>query len=462
LLSATIGSADDLSRRTGISGIRSLPIPARFRHAVPGKRLLIFPENEAREKDMEKLAFEAAGKLKKSVWLCASSAEANTWSQRLEEDLKVRKIDNQPIFVAKAQAEEIDQFIEAKTGHLFTAARYDGMDFEGEVCRLVIMPTLPQACGAFERFVSENLADASFMASRVLQRMKQALGRATRNDHDWAIYVLLKNTFSQYLTSSGSFEQFPSNVQEEIAYAVDVSTKSLEDIGKTINGFRSGKLAEIQFPQKAVSLPEDTVADVSHVADKEVDFWNKVFVTHSFDQAAVTAEEVAGNLESHGQPGYALFWRYLKAYASYLRNSVDKDAAGLANAKNELTRILDEPRQSAWFSRLNRLRQTLNLEAIPEEADFEEFDCIAASWNHLLSGDLRNSKKHEQFFEDLKAALCGSDHKQFCHAMRNLFRLLGWEAEIREKGQGETDVIATVSVEGKHYLLIVEGKPEME
>jgi hypothetical protein len=83
LLSATIGTADDLSRRTGISGLRSLPIPARYGHAAPGKRLLIFPDNEAREKDMEKLAFETAAKLKKSVWLCSSSAEANNQSLRL-------------------------------------------------------------------------------------------------------------------------------------------------------------------------------------------------------------------------------------------------------------------------------------------------------------------------------------------------------------------------------------------
>ena len=462
LLSATIGSADDLSRRTGISGIKSLPIHARFKHAVPGKRLLIFPENESREKDMERLAFEAAVKFKKSVWLCASSAEADIWAERLSVFLKEKGIDGQPIFIAKAQAEEIDQFIEAKSGHLFTAARYDGMDFEGEICRLVIMPTLPHACGAFERFVSENLADASFMASRVLQRMKQALGRATRNDHDWAIYVFLKNTFSQYLTTSESFEQFPSNVQDEIEYAVDLSTKSLEEIVKIINGFRSGKLAEIRFPQKAVSFPEDEANDVSEVADKEVQFWNEIFVTRSYDRAVLTADEVAKSLETKGQPGYALFWRYLKAYASYLRYQVDKDGIGLTSAKNEVARILSEPRQSAWFSRLNRLRQTLNLEAAPEEVDFEEFDCIASSWNQLLNSDLRNTKKHEEFFESLKAALEGNNHTEFCHAAKNLFRLLGWEAEIREKGQGETDVIATVSVDGKHYLLVVEGKPEME
>jgi hypothetical protein len=195
LLSATIGTADDLSRRTGIPGIKSLPIAPQYRSAVPGKRLIIFPDNESRESDMVKLALEVALKLKRSVWLCASSAEANLWAEKLREQLNSKQITDQPIFIAEGQAEEIDQFVDAKTGHLFTAARYDGMDFEGDTCRLVVMPSLPQACGAFERFVSENLADASFMNSRVLQRMKQALGRATRNDHDWAIYVFLKNSF---------------------------------------------------------------------------------------------------------------------------------------------------------------------------------------------------------------------------------------------------------------------------
>lgn len=462
LMSATIGTADDLSRRTGIPEIKSLPIAPRYRLAVPGKRLLIFPNSEARETDMEMIAFAVAIKLKRSVWLCASSAERSHWSQKLKEQLANRQITDQPMFIAEAQAEEIDQFVEAESGHLFTAARYDGMDFEGDICRLVVMPSLPHACGALERFVSENLADASFMNSRVLQRMKQALGRATRNDHDWAIYVLLKNSFSQYLTSAESFRQFPSNVQNEIEFGVDVSSRTLEDIAKVIKGFRSGKLVDIQFPQKPLSFPAITNSDVSNVADKEVDFWNKLHITHSFDQAVLAAEAAATTLEASSQPGYSLFWRYLKAFASYLRYHVDKDPAGLATARNEVTRILDEPRQSAWFSRLNRLRQTLKIETVPDEADFEEFDCISASWNHLLNGDLRNYQKHQQFFDDLRNALVGNDHKQFCHAARNLFRLLGWEAEIGEKQHGDTDVIATVSVEGKHYLLVVEGKPEMQ
>src|SRR5205823_4654028 len=119
-------------------------------------RLLLFPDSETREKEMEALALDTAIKLRRSVWLCSSGNETALWSKRLSDSLQSKGISDQPIFVAKARAEEIDQFVDARAGHLFTAARYDGMDFEGDQCRLVVMPSLPTACGLFERFISEN------------------------------------------------------------------------------------------------------------------------------------------------------------------------------------------------------------------------------------------------------------------------------------------------------------------
>jgi Type III restriction enzyme, res subunit/Helicase C-terminal domain len=462
MLSATIGLPDDLSRRIGIPNIKSVPLEARYRLAVPGKRLLLFPDSEAREKEMEALALDAASKLRRSVWLCSSGNEAALWSKKLQDFIQAKGITDQPIFIAKARAEEIDQFVDAKAGHLFTAARYDGMDFEGEQCRLVVMPSLPTACGLFERFISENLADAAFMNFRVLQRMKQALGRATRNDHDYAVYAFLKSSFSSYLTESESFDQFPENVQHEIEFGVDVSQKPFEDIVRIFAGFLRGSLGEIGFPQRAVEFPDEMAESKTELANTELDFWRKLFSTRSYDQAANDAETIATALAENDQPGYALFWRYLKAHAAYLRSNIDGDPAGLAHAKAEIVKVLDEPRQSSWFSRLSRLRQTLHMEVVPEPDASEEFDCITIAWNSLLDGELRNPAKHQPFFDSVRENIVGSDHGKFCHAMRQLMRLIGWQAEIREKGEGETDVLATVSVSAEQRALVVEAKPEMD
>jgi hypothetical protein len=461
MLSATLGLPDDLSRRIGIPFIKSVPIPARYRVAVPGKRLLLFPDTNARESELELLAIEMAQRLKRSVWLCSSANEARIYAKKLEDSLKTKGVFDQPIFIARARAEEIDQFVDAKTGHLFTAARYDGMDFEGDLCRLVIMPSLPTACGLFERFISENLADAAFMNFRVLQRMKQALGRATRNDHDYAVYVFLTSSFSSYFTASESFGELPPNVQQEVEFGVAVSEKPIDQILRTFAAFLRGNLSDIGFPHRVDDTSEEAPETRTELANTELEFWQKLFATRSYDQAANNAEVVATTLVTSDQPGYALFWRYLKAHAAYLRNHVDNDPAGLAIAKSEIIRVLDEPRQSSWFSRLNRLKQTLHLETVHEEPVSEEFDCIANAWNLLLDGELRNPAKHQAFFETIREDIEESNHKKFCHAMRQLMRLIGWQAELREKGEGETDILASVAVSSQQRALVIEAKPGM-
>src|SRR5206468_610643 len=114
-LSATIGSADALVRRIGIPKVKTLPIEPKYRLSVPGKRLLVFPDSESHEAQMEALALDTALKLKRSVWLCGSSHEATIWSDKLKGHLSSKAVHDQPIFVAKARAEEIDQFIDAQT-----------------------------------------------------------------------------------------------------------------------------------------------------------------------------------------------------------------------------------------------------------------------------------------------------------------------------------------------------------
>src|SRR5262249_55623474 len=205
MLSATIGSPDDLSRRVGISLIKTVPVPAKYRVAGPRKRLFFLAQTREHELPLETFSLGNALRLRRAVWFCSSGTEANRYARKLEDLARARGATEQPIFIAKARAEEIDQFVDSSKGHLFTAGRYDGMDFEGNLCRLVVMPSLPTAVGLFERFISENLADAEFLNFRVFQRMKQALGGATRNDHDYAAYIFLKSSFSAYFTDSETY-----------------------------------------------------------------------------------------------------------------------------------------------------------------------------------------------------------------------------------------------------------------
>ena len=69
------------------------------------------------------------------------------------------------------------------------------MDFPDETCRIAVFPSLPRATGALERFVSEQLRDAAFQKTRMLERIKQGIGRCTRGNQDHAVYYFLDTRF---------------------------------------------------------------------------------------------------------------------------------------------------------------------------------------------------------------------------------------------------------------------------
>ena len=110
-------------------------------------------------------------------------------------------------------------------GHLFVAGRFDGMDFNADECRLVIIPNLPRAINAQEEFISANLHDASFMKKRLNQRIVQALGRCNRSDEDFGLYLLADQQFANYFSNESSREGIPRNIVAEIDMAQDLAER---------------------------------------------------------------------------------------------------------------------------------------------------------------------------------------------------------------------------------------------
>ena len=94
------------------------------------------------------------------------------------------------------------------------------MDLEGDVWKLVIVPTIPQASSEFERFVVAYLGDASFMRHRVGQRITQALGRANRSPNDRALYLGLDPTFAQVLADPAVRRSVPTDAEATVQDAL--------------------------------------------------------------------------------------------------------------------------------------------------------------------------------------------------------------------------------------------------
>src|SRR6266568_4161646 len=143
-LSATLGTMDDLQRRLGVAPITSVvDTPARV--GVMGERIFIRNPSDDAALASAPIAFalqqsEAIGR---TAWLCAAHNEAD----RVEALVRDRGYST---YRLKSGADDdiLDRWAQDPRGHLITAGRYDGLDFPDDLCRLVVLPSVPAASTA--------------------------------------------------------------------------------------------------------------------------------------------------------------------------------------------------------------------------------------------------------------------------------------------------------------------------
>ncbi|GAA3792504.1 hypothetical protein [Amycolatopsis tucumanensis] len=164
-LSATLGSINDLQRRIGGGRITRLETEQPLPSGNTGERVFALNPSSEQALDLGVLSWaleqvQAAGG--KAAWLCASHGEADTLQAIFS------GLGGHPVYRLRAGDDTaVDDWSRAPQGQLITAGRYDGLDFPGDICKLVIITTVPQASSEFERFVVAYLGDATFMRHRV-------------------------------------------------------------------------------------------------------------------------------------------------------------------------------------------------------------------------------------------------------------------------------------------------------
>lgn len=165
-MSATLGTMDDLERRLGIGPITRIDVPPELHAGSTGRRLFALNPglDSSFTQPLTKLVLELAAEKSRVAWLCASHYEADQIQGALD---RLRLATHR---LRPGDDTALDAWRRSSSGHLIAAGRFDGLDFAGDVCRLVVLPSVPAASSEFERFVVAYLGDASFMRHRIGQR----------------------------------------------------------------------------------------------------------------------------------------------------------------------------------------------------------------------------------------------------------------------------------------------------
>ncbi|MCQ3804434.1 MAG: hypothetical protein KTV45_10070 [Acidimicrobiia bacterium] len=423
-LSATLGSMDDLQRRTGGYPITRLIPASPLPRSTTGERRFILNPTQLPALDSEVLGWalkQAASAGGRTTWLCSSHAEAD----KIENLLEAVCVD---VFKLRAGDDMLDEWKQSPRGHLVTAGRYDGLDLAGDLCRLVVIPTVPYASSEFERFVVAYLGDASFMRHRIGQRITQAIGRANRARDDQALYLGLDPAFSSVLADPQVSGSVPPAARSVISEALELHQQGPEETRRACEAFWRKQPHRVEENTQTIKarpgrLAQRATADSAHhevVASTEL--W-----IGGFSQSAAAARAAAAELASVGETEHAAFWRYVEAHAHYQRGK-----AFFANARAALEEATHNGPPTVWFRRLQRSVEALS----GQETMALGMDNLFFYWDEWIR---ERGTRVTQDLTLMRTYLTGT-HDQRCEALKALARLAGARGERPSRSkQGAPD-----------------------
>ncbi len=458
-MSATLHDPDDLRRRLGTPAIRKLEIPLALVQEEDGRRLFVFnqtpsPSSKAEPAEEVLVPLRELLKLaKKSVWLCSSANEAKRWRSWLLEQFPRN---NRPAtWELTSVGDELEEFCGAAEGHLFIAGRFEGMDFPAETCRLAVFPSLPRATGALERFVTEQLRDAAFQKTRMLERIKQGIGRCTRGNQDYAVYYFLDTRFYAEMESRAFAGLQSERTRKQVELGLELTQDGMGAVVPFAAKFLTGDFTEFDQREATVRPPAPGPAIKTISADTvsdEVEGWRALFEQRNFSRASDSFEAVSAEL-ADAEREHRGFWKYMEAFAEYLRHVFDEQPGALQSCLGHLERAILEGGSSSWFNRLRKPKNKLAGEA--DAAPPSDYSAVLDRWDELVEKYPHFKGRFLKWQAALKAYLDGT-HNQVCEALQTLGHLLGFTA-IRPSGSGVADGLWV----GRDYATTLEAKIEV-
>jgi len=433
-LSATLGQSGDIQRRLGVKEVVAAATAGDAALAELGLRnFLINPTLDAALSEpswafamqqVAKAAADASGG--RVAWLCASNAEADLVQGRLEaESFAVVRLKG-------GEDPALDRWRTTANSHLVTAGRFDGLDFPDDICRLVIIPSVPAASTEFERFVVAYLGDASYMRYRIGQRVTQALGRANRTPGDSALYLGLDPAFGPTLADAAVQEALGRDVRATVNEALQYHGGSWSAVSRAAASFwsthREPRQAILQEPVAAGRVRPGRTSRAAARGDSagpEIDAVTRLWLGDNAG-AAETAEKAAQVLHSSDELEHAAFWNYVQAHSLFGGGR----PADIALAKAALDRAVESAPQTAWFVRLRRTIDALAGTAVTGDAH----DGLFLAWDEWI----REAGPRVQRRIATGRSMLEGTHDQQSEALTILARLCGATGD-RPGGQSATD-----------------------
>jgi len=359
-MSATLGEGGDLERLLGRKAIYRLPVPSGWDSQGVGRRFFIFPSLSLDAEDSIRLRRSLLSKGERSLVLVPSDS--------MKDEIIADVTTNIPklaIYDAGAIEVSKEKFVSSANSVAIVANRYDGIDFPGDECRLLLIEGLPKTVNSQERFLMSRMGATILFNGRIQTRVLQAIGRCTRSLEDYSAVVVTGDDLPDYLADPRKRKYLHPELQAELEFGVEQSTgKDNSDFEENFNIFiENGKeweSANQMIVDSRNTLSQESFPSIQHleIAVKDEVKYQMAMWQQDYTEALSKAESVLGILAEAdgGLRGYRALWEYLAGSAAAMA-ALDGGHAFAVKSRDHFQRAKKATTTLPWLVQLSKLNQ---------------------------------------------------------------------------------------------------------
>ena len=426
-MSATLGAGGDLERLSGVRNITRLPVPEGWDRQGIGRRFFIVPELSLESAQVSTFNRDLISKAGRAVYLVPSGTAQTRVEGDLHEHLGVQTFNATSIEASK------EPFVDSKQAVAVIANRYDGIDFPGDECRLLIVEGLPRAANPQERFLMSRMAAGILLNERVQTRFLQAIGRCTRSAEDYSAVTIIGEELTDFVCDKRRQQFLHPELQGELVFGIDQSTAM--DPADMLDNFRifleNGKEWEAANQQilairdKSVQMDLPAIHQLEDGVDNELRYQSSMW-QRDYVEALASAEAVLAKYTDPLLRGYRALWHYLAGSAAILAEET-RQASLSTKGREHFGKAKAAATQLPWLVKLAGLDGKARGESQPPSPGQLIADQVERLERVLLKIGLTNERKYSAFEKDILEGL--RDPERFEDAQVKLGRLLGFDAQ---------------------------------
>jgi len=397
-MSATISNDSFFIRDLGL-GKEVIESPLTFDKKWSGEKMVLIPSLIDGSLTREKI-INWIGKWKNThygvVAITPSNGHAEIWvacgSTLVDKDNLVNEIDKL----------KLNQFVNP----IVMAAKYDGVDLPDNMCRVLVLDSLPTTDTVTEKFIESCIPNSTFTKIKTAQTIEQGLGRAVRGEKDYCAILLLGNDLVKQIRYRNSRDFLSPQTKKQIDIGLELATFAKEDkkatesfidmlcsvLQQSLNrdvswkNFYTENMDSIELEDR-----EKLKADVVMVMEREAE---NLFNNGKYDAAASTLQRLLDN-HSNSLSVNEKGW-YLQDMSRYLYSKNRIEGMALQVKAHEANKFLFLPPDGYRVTNIKMNPQERILNIKKRISEFDNFEDLLVYMDDIF-GRLTFGTKSDKF-----------------------------------------------------------------